>query len=84
MQISNEHGKRRIIRKALKQLADVGYPKRPFKACFDLAQTLLKGQDRSLELFALDRRKSSLELLHTDSADAHDFKPVRFAAGYSN
>jgi hypothetical protein len=42
MQVKHNHGKNRVIRKPLKNLGDVRNPERPFKAGFNLLQTLGK------------------------------------------
>jgi len=42
MQVAGEGSECRIVRKPLKNLGDVGYPERPFKAGFDLLKTLGK------------------------------------------
>jgi hypothetical protein len=39
MQVKHNHGKNRVIRKALKNLGDVRDPEGPFKAGLDLLQT---------------------------------------------
>jgi len=84
MKIACQRCERGVVRKPLKQFADIGDPERALETGANLVQAFRKGQKRLLGPVAGSDRQSPPDFFRGDSNDMNDLVPAGLAGRYGN